>query len=402
MPVRFVQITTMMHMKYNFDEIVPRRNTNSVKWDLATNNQILPMWVADMDFRTAPAIIDAFIRRAQHGIFGYTTVPASCYDAVIGWFERRHRFIIAKEWILYTTGVVPALSAVIKALTVPGDQVIVQTPVYNCFFSSIRNDQCEMVVNELIYKGGKYSIDFDDLEKKASDPKTKIFLLCSPHNPVGRVWTREELIRIGEICLKHNVLVISDEIHCDFVYDGHQHIPFASISEAFLQNSVTCLAPSKTFNLAGIKVANIIAADTEIRRKIDKALNINEVCEISPFAVDAVIAAYNESEEWLEELKKYLYDNYLYLRGFVEETLPLVKVLPLEATYLVWMDFSATGQTSRAIAETLLKVQHLWVNGGTIYGANGEGFIRLNIACPRQLLQEGLSKIEKWYSSQIK
>jgi cystathionine beta-lyase len=386
---------------YHFDEIVPRRNTDSVKWDLEKSDDVLPMWVADMDFRTAPAIIDALVRRAQHGIFGYTTVPAACYDAVMGWFERKHRFSISKDWMLFTTGVVPALSAVIKALTVPGDRVIVQTPVYNCFFSSIRNDQCEMIANELIYKDGAYTIDFDDLEEKMSDPKAKIFLLCSPHNPVGRVWTRDELVRMGELCLKHQVVVISDEIHCDFIFSGHQHIPFASISEAFLQNSVTCIAPSKTFNLAGIKVANIIAADKEIRQKIDKAININEVCEISPFAVDAVIAAYNEGEEWLEELKKYLYDNYLYLKEFAEAMLPRVKVLPLEATYLVWMDFSAMGQTSRVIAETLLKTEHLWVNEGTIYGANGEGFIRLNIACPRQLLMEGLSKIKRWYSFQI-
>ena len=385
-------------MKYNFDEIIPRRNTNSVKWDLAANDNILPMWVADMDFRTAPPVIDAFIRRAQHGIFGYTTVPDAYYGAVTGWFERRYHFAILKEWILYTTGVVPAISAVIKALTVPGDQVIVQTPVYNCFFSSIRNDRCETVANELIYKDGVYSIDFDDFEKKASDPKAKVFLLCNPHNPAGRVWTREELTRLGEICLKNQLIVISDEIHCDFVYAGHQHIPFASISEAFLQNSVTCTAPSKTFNLAGIKVANIIAADKIIRQKIDKALNVNEICEISPFAVDAVIAAYNESEDWLEELKNYLYNNYLYLKNFFNEKLPAIKVLPLEATYLVWMDFSAMGQSSHEISETLLKKENLWVNEGTIYGANGEGFIRLNIACPKQLLQEGLSKIKNLYT----
>lgn len=388
-------------MRYNFDEIVSRRNTNSLKWDLAASDHVLPMWVADMDFRTAPPIINALIKRAQHGIFGYTTVPDAYYDAVTGWFERRHHFTFPKDWLLYTTGVVPALSAVIKALTVPGEQVIVQTPVYNCFFSSIRNDQCELVSNELVYKNGVYSIDFEDLEKKAADPKAKVFLLCNPHNPVGRVWTKDELIRTGEICLKHQLIVISDEIHCDFIFGKHQHIPFASVSETFLQNSVTCTAPSKTFNLAGVKVANIIAADPKIRQNIHKALNVNEVCEISPFAVDAVIAAYNEGEEWLEELKTYLFDNYLCLKKFVETELPAVKVLPLEATYLVWLDFSALGQSSRTIAEALLKEENLWVNEGTIYGANGEGFIRLNIACPRQLLQEGLAKIKKRYECLI-
>lgn len=384
--------------KYNFDEIVPRRNTNSYKWDSAAGDEVLPMWVADMDFRTAPSVIDAFVRRAQQGIFGYTKVPAAYYNAVTGWFERRHDFTIRNEWILFTTGVVPALSAVIKSLTVPGDKVIVQTPVYNCFFSSIRNDQCEMITNELVYRDNTYSIDFDDLEKKASDPAAKVLLLCNPHNPVGRVWTREELTRIGEICLRNRVVVVSDEIHCDLVYSGHKHLPFASVREEFLQNSVTCTAPSKTFNLAGIQVANIIAADENIRRKIDKALNVNEVCEINAFAVEAVMAAYNEGEEWVDELKKYLFDNYICLKEFMEKELPCVRVLPLEATYLVWMDFSVMKQSSETIAENLLKEANLWVNEGTMYGQAGEGFIRLNIACPRSLLKEGLNRIKKMYT----
>ena len=382
---------------HNFDEIIPRRNTNCYKWDLATSDDVLPMWVADMDFRTAPAIVDALIRRAQHGIFGYVKPPAAYYDAVIGWSERRHRFPIQKEWILYTTGVVPALSAIIKALTIPGDQVIVQTPVYNCFFSSIRNNGCEIATNELIYKDGVYRIDFDDLEKKASDQKTKLLLLCSPHNPAGRVWTKDELCQIGEICLRNQVIVVSDEIHSDLVYSGYQHIPFATISEAFLQQSVTCTAPSKTFNLAGLQAATIIAQDKETRKKINKALNVNEVCELNAFAVEAVIAAYNEGDDWLEELKIYLYDNYLYLKQFVETELPFVKILPLEATYLVWMDFSTLGLSSSEIAKNLMEKEHLQVNDGTMYGANGEGFIRLNIACPRALLEKGLVKIRNQY-----
>jgi len=382
-----------MNYKFDFDELIPRRHTNCYKWDMAENDDVLPMWVADMDFRTAPAVIDAFIRRAQHGVFGYTKVPDSYYDAVISWSERRHRFTIQKEWILYTTGVVPAVSAIIKALTVPGDKVIIQTPVYNCFFSSIRNNACDIATNELICQDGLYRIDFDDLEKKASDPKAKVLLLCSPHNPVGRVWTKDELERIGEICLRNQVVVLSDEIHGDLVYAGYRHIPFASISEIFLQNSVTCTAPSKTFNLAGLKVANIIVSNEEIRRKIDKALNVNEVCEINAFAVEALITAYNEGEVWLDELNQYLYDNYLHLKTFIATELPYIKVTPLEATYLVWMDFSALGQSSRMIADTLLQKAHLWVNKGTMYGANGEGFIRMNIACPRQLLQAGLDKL---------
>lgn len=379
-------------MKYNFDEITQRRGSNSYKWDTATDEDILPMWVADMDFRTAPAITDALAKRVQHGIFGYTKVPQAYYEATISWFGRRHNFSIQKEWILFTSGVVPALSAIIKALTVPGDKVLVQTPVYNCFFSSIRNDECEMVANKLLSKDNIYSIDFDDLEQKAADPKVTLMLLCNPHNPVGRVWTKEELTKIGEICLRNHVIVVSDEIHCDLVYDGHTHIPFASINNEFLQNSVTCIAPSKTFNLAGIQVANIVAADEVIRKKIDKALNVNEVCEINCFAVEALIAAYNEGGDWLDELKVYLYDNYKLLSELFQKYLPHLPVLPLEATYLVWVDCSALGITSKEIVDKLLTEEKLWLNEGTMYGEAGEGFVRINIATQRDRLIRGLKK----------
>lgn len=382
-------------MKYNFDAIVPRRGTDSYKWDSSPDPQVIPMWVADMDFRTAAPITEALERRARHGIFGYTKVPAAYYDAVTGWFSRRHGFRIEKEWILFTTGVVPALSAVIKALSKPGAKVIVQGPVYNCFFSSIRNNGCELLANELIYDNGRYTIDFDDLERKASDPAAKIMLLCNPHNPVGRVWTREELERIGEICFRHQVIVVSDEIHCDLVYPGHTHIPFASLGEEFLQNSVTCTAPSKTFNLAGIQVANIIAADETIRKKIDTVLNIHEVCEINVFAIEALIAAYNEGEEWLMQLKEYLWDNYRYFYEFFAEHYPQLTVLPLEGTYLAWVDCRMMGISSAEITRSLLEKGKLRVNDGTLYGSAGEGFIRFNIACPRELLAEGLMRFKK-------
>ena len=384
-------------MKYNFDEIIPRRGSNSYKWDTAKNNEVLPMWVADMDFRTAPAIIDALHRRVGHGIFGYAKVPQAYYETTISWFKRRHYFDINREWILYTSGVVPALSAVIKALTMPGDKVLVQTPVYNCFFSSIRNYECEMVANKLVYNANTYSIDFDDLKRKTADPKVKLLLLCNPHNPVGRVWTLEELTKIGEICLRNNVIVVSDEIHCDLVYEGHRHIPLASISDEFLQNSVTCTAPSKTFNLAGIQVANIIAADADIRKKIDKALNINEVCEINVFAIEALIAAYNEGDDWLDELKVYLYENYILLKEFFEKYLPHLPILPLEATYLVWVDCSALNKTSEEIVKELLEKENLWVNEGTMYGKDGENFIRINIATQKSNVISGLNKIRSLY-----
>ncbi len=382
-------------MQYDFDTIIPRRGTNSYKWDTPEEEGVLPMWVADMDFRTAPAIVDALSRRVEHGIFGYTKVPDAYYDAVVRWFGSRHHWQIDPRWMIYTSGVVPALSAIIKALTEPGDKVIVQTPAYNCFFSSIRNDGCELSANNLVYRGGRYTIDFDDLEAKAADQRAKLLLLCNPHNPVGRVWTQEELLRIGEICLRHGVMVVADEIHCELTYEGHDYTPFASLSDEFLQHSVTCISPSKAFNLAGLQIANIVAADDAVRRRIDRAININEVCDVNPFGVIATIAVYGEGGAWLDALRKYLWENYEYLRRFFAERLPQYPVLPLEGTYLVWIDCRASGLDSDAVTERLQEQQRLMVNPGTMYGPGGEGFIRLNIACPRTLLADGLERMAR-------
>lgn len=382
-------------MKYNFDEIIPRRGTNSYKWDSSGDADVLPMWVADMDFRTAPPVVEALKKRVEHGIYGYVRVPDAYYEAVTGWFARRHSWAIAKEWIIYTTGVVPALSAVIKALTIPGDKVMVQTPVYNCFFSSIRNNGCEMVANPLLYRNGTYQIDFADLERKAADSQVKVLLLCNPHNPAGRVWTKQELTRIGEICIRNDVWIVADEIHCELVFPGHSYTPFASVSEEFLMHSVTCTSPSKAFNLAGLQIANIISADMDIRLKIDKAININEVCDVNPFGVEALITAYNDGEEWLEELKHYLFANYNYLRAYFNEYLPNFPVMALEGTYLVWVDCSALKQSSEEIVKALLEKEKLWVNEGSLYGDAGEGFIRINIACPRQRLMDGLERLRR-------
>ena len=382
-------------MKYDFDEIISRRNSNSYKWDAVMEEGVLPMWVADMDFRTAPAVVEVLRKRMDHGIFGYTKVPPVYYDAIINWFTRRHGWQIDRDWIIYTSGVVPALSAIIKALTVPGDRVLVQTPVYNCFFSSIRNNGCEIVANPLVYTNGTYRIDFDDLARKATDPKVKLLLLCNPHNPVGRVWTRAELMCIGEICLRNDVLVVADEIHCELVYSGHTYIPFASISDDFRNRSVTCTSPSKAFNLAGLQIANIFAADESVRVKIDKAINLNEVCDVNPFGVEALVAAYNDGEEWLEELKCYLSDNYVYMRTFFNKYLPQFPVVKLEGTYLVWVDCSVLNRSSKEIAEILLKAEKLWINEGSMYGEAGEGFIRINIACPRQILIDGLNRLKR-------
>lgn len=378
-------------MKYDFDKTIDRRATNSYKWDSAPEG-VLPMWVADMDFRTAPAIIDALQKRVAHGIFGYTRVPDAYYDAVTSWFSRRHGWDIDREWIIYTSGVVPAVSAVIKALTVPGDKVIVQTPVYNCFFSSIRNNGCEIVSNPLRRTADTYEMDFDALERCAADPRAKVMLLCNPHNPAGRVWTPDELTRLGNICLRNGVTVVADEIHCELVYQGFKYTPFASLSDAFLHRSVTCVSPSKAFNIAGLQIANIVAFDNDLRSRIDKAININEVCDVNPFGVAATIAAYNEGEEWLNQLVDYLHGNYEVMAEFCRRELPEFPITRLEGTYLVWMDCSSLGMSSDALEHALLDDARLWLNAGTMYGAEGEGYMRWNIACPRSVMLDGLNR----------
>lgn len=378
-------------MKYDFDKTIDRRATNSYKWDSAPEG-VLPMWVADMDFRTAPAIIDALQKRVAHGIFGYTRVPDAYYDAVTSWFSRRHGWNIDREWIIYTSGVVPAVSAVIKALTVPGDKVIVQTPVYNCFFSSIRNNGCEIVSNPLRRTADTYEMDFDALERCAADPRAKVMLLCNPHNPAGRVWTPDELTRLGNICLRNGVTVVADEIHCELVYQGFKYTPFASLSDAFLHRSVTCVSPSKAFNIAGLQIANIVAFDNDLRSRIDRAININEVCDVNPFGVAATIAAYNEGEEWLNQLVDYLHGNYEAMAEFCRRELPEFPITRLEGTYLVWMDCSSLGMPSDALEHALLEDARLWLNAGTMYGAEGEGYMRWNIACPRSVMLDGLNR----------
>ncbi len=382
-------------MKYDFDKLISRRGTDSYKWDSAKNEEVLPMWVADMDFHTAPAIVDTLRRRVEHGIFGYTCVPDSYYEAVTDWFARRHNWTIDREWIIYTSGVVPAVSAIIKALTTPGDKVLVQTPVYNCFFSSIRNNGCEIVSSPLLKTDDTYRIDFDDLEQKAADEKAKVMLLCNPHNPAGRVWTREELMRVGDICLRHGVTVVSDEIHGELVFPGYIYTPFASLSDEFLQHSVTCISPSKAFNIAGLQIANMVCADEEMRRKIDKAININEVCDVNPFGVIATIAAYNEGEEWFKQLLEYLYENYIRMRDFCREYLPDFPITRLEGTYLVWMDCRKLKRTSEELEKVLIEKAALHLNAGSMYGVEGEGFMRWNIACPRARLLDGLERFRQ-------
>lgn len=380
-------------MKYDFDEVIERRGSNSYKWDTPAADGVLPLWVADMDFRTAPPVVDALRRRVEHGIYGYTKVPAAYYDAVTGWFARRHGWNFRAEWIIYTSGVVPALSAVIKALAEPGDRIVVQTPAYNCFYSSIRNNGCELSASPLVYANGCYTIDFDDLERRLADPKARLFLLCNPHNPVGRVWTPDELRRMGELCMQYGVFVVADEIHCELTYEGHDYTPFASLSDTFAQHSVTCISPSKAFNIAGLQIANIVVPDDAVRRRVDRAININEVCDVNPFGVVATIAAYNEGAGWLDELRRYLRGNYEYLRDYFVRHLPDYPVLPLEGTYLAWVDCRASGIASGALAARLLEKHRLMLSPGEMYGPGGEYFLRVNLACPRARLAEALERL---------
>ena len=384
-----------MTMKYNFDEIIPRRHTNSVKWDEAEAEDVIPLWVADMDFRVLPQITEALHRRVEHGVFGYTHVPDSYYDSVIRWFRDRHGLNgVEREDIIYTSGVVPAISAIVRGLTLPGDKVLVQTPVYNCFFSSIRNQGCIVEENRLVDENNTYTVDWDDFERKCSDSRVRIFLLCNPHNPAGRVWTKDELQRMGEICLKHNVFVISDEIHCELVIPGYNYTPFASISPEFMRNSATCVAPTKAFNIAGLQIANIIAKDPQKRERIDRAINLHEVCDVNPFGVIASEAAYtDEGAEWLKQLNEYIAANYIFLCQFMAERLPRLRVIKLEGTYLAWVDCSAIGLPSSVIADRLLRHHGVWLNDGEMYGETQRSFLRINLACRRATLAEGLRRM---------
>lgn len=383
-------------MEYDFSRPTERRGTDSYKWDSAPETDIIPLWVADMDFETFPAITEALQRRVAHGIFGYTRVPEAYYEAVCNWFGKHHGWHINREDIIYTSGVVPAVSAVIKALTLPGDQVIVQGPVYNCFFSSIRNNGCETVSNSLIYNKEelRYEIDFDDLERKLAHERARLMLICNPHNPGGRVWTRDELTRVAELCHKYGVRVVSDEIHCELTLYDNEYVPFSSLPDELSHGSITCCSPSKAFNTAGLQIANIVCRDAEVRNRIDRAININEVCDVNPFGVIALQAAYSdEGYEWLTQLRAYISSNYDLLRERFARELPKCKVMRMEGTYLAWIDCSELHISSDEIEEMLMHENKVWVNAGSMYGTEGAAFIRINMACTSELLNEGITRI---------
>ncbi len=375
-----------------FDVILSRRHTNSYKWD-TTPDDVIPMWVADMDFKTAPAIIEALEERVRQGIFGYTHVPDEYYQAVCRWFSTRHGLDINPGHIIYTSGVVPAISAILQAVCLPGESVIVQTPAYNCFFSSIRNNGCTLADNRLIYDKGRYSLDFENLEELARRSDVTALILCNPHNPSGRVWTPEELRRIGDICLENNVFVIADEIHCEIVYPGYRYTPYASLGAEYARGSATCISPSKAFNIAGLQIANIVVPNDSYRRRIDKSININEVCDVNPFGVLATIAAYERSSEWLDSLIEYLDGNRRLLAEHFERELPEFTLTPMEGTYLGWFNISCTGLKAAEVESILVEQAHVRLNAGEMYGPGGSDFLRINLALPRSVLSTALASI---------
>ena len=354
-----------------------------------------------MDFETAPEIIEAISNKVKLGIFGYTVIPEEYYLSISNWWEKRHNFKIEKEWILFCTGVVPAISSIVRKITSVGDNVVVQAPVYNIFYNSIVNNDRKILSSDLCYDGSNYYIDFDDLERKLSDNKTTLMILCNPHNPIGKVWDRETLERIGNLALKHNVTVLSDEIHCDLTYGNKEYIPFASVSKEIAQNSITCIAPTKTFNIAGLQTASIVIPNEELRNKVNRGINTDEVAEPNAFAMEATIAAFTKGEPWLNGLIEYLSENKSVVLEFINEKLPELKVVKSDATYLLWIDCSKITEDSAELCKYIRSNTGLYVSNGYVYGGNGKTFMRMNIACPRIRLEDGLSRLEAGIKSYI-
>ncbi|MBQ7699953.1 MAG: pyridoxal phosphate-dependent aminotransferase [Clostridia bacterium] len=379
-------------MKYDFDTVYDRRNTDSIKWKVKENE--LPMWVADMDFRTAPEITEALVKRAEHGIFGYTDLKDEWYDAYINWWDRRHGLKMDRERLLFCTGVVAAISSIVRKLTTPNENVLIQTPVYNIFFNSIVNNGCRVLENKLKYDGENYSVDFKDLEEKLSDPQTTLMILCNPQNPAGKIWDKETLYKTGELCAKYNVTVISDEIHCDITEPGRDYVPFLSVSDDCRKVGIMCMAPTKTFNLAGIQSAAIYVPDRNLFYKVRRTINTDEVAEPNGFATVGAIAAFTQGEAWLDELREYISENRKITEDFVKAEIPGMSVVKSEATYLLWLDISKIGK-SRQIAPFIREKTGLFLTAGAHYGEVGDGFLRLNIACPKTLLYDGLNRLKK-------
>lgn len=386
-------------MNCQFDEVIERKGTNSLKYDFAVERgkpeDLLPLWVADMDFKTSPFVIEALQKAAGHGIFGYSESKEGYFNALQNWYAEYFGWKIQSEWLVKTPGVVFAICMVIRALTKEGDSVLIQRPVYYPFSQSILDNGRKLVNNPLVYRGGQYSIDFEDFEEKIVRNKVKLFVLCSPHNPVGRVWKKEELIRLGDICVKHGVCIVSDEIHADFVFEGHQHSVLANLKPEYLERTITCTAPSKSFNLAGLQVSNIFIANRDIREKFKLEMNRAGYSQLNGLGLAACQSAYENGREWFEELKQYLVENLEFIRDFISERLPPIRMIEPEGTYLVWLDFQELGLGSGQLEDLIVNRAKLWLDSGSIFGPEGKGFERMNIACPRTTLQRALLQLEQ-------
>lgn len=386
-------------MKYNFNEKIDRSNNHSAKWEEMGNkfisNNLWPMWIADMDLKTAPVIIDAMREKLEQGIFGYVYRPASYYQSAADWIERRFDYKIDPKTLINSPGVVPTLSILARLMTKADEKVLIQSPVYYPFSAVVRENERELVVNELVKdETGYYTIDFEDFEKKVSDEKVTLFIMCSPHNPVGRVWKREELQKMSELCLKYNVRVIADEIWRDIIMPGHKHIPAASLSKEIEHNTITCFSPTKTFNIAGLQASFATLPREEEWKMLDEELGRLDVKRNSPFSLVGFEAAYTKGEEWLEELLIHLDGNMDYVVNFVKERIPEVKVRKSEGTYLMWLDFSGLGMTKEELSMFMQKEAKIALDDGFWFGENGAGFERMNIACPRYMVEEGMNRIE--------
>ena len=397
-------------MKYDFDKGIDRLGTQSLKWEFVFrgrrlshwdktspslgSGRVLPMWVADMDFPCPQPVVEALIARARHGIYGYTVATDSYYEAVRYWMKERHAWPVEREWILVSPGVVPALYLLVRTFTGPGEKVLIQRPVYYPFTNAVEDNDAEVVSNSLVNDGGRYRMDLEDLQTRLRDPQVRMVILCSPHNPVGRVWTREELLQFGEICLQHDVLVISDEIHADLVYPTNRFTPFASLSEACAQNSITCTAPSKTFNVAGLHTSNIIIPNPDLRSRFKKTLARCGFPGHNPFGLEALVAAYRHGTDWLEQVLAYIENNYRYLADYITENIPKIKVIQPEGTYLVWLDCRGLGLDRHALENLMFNEAKMYLDEGYLFGPEGEGFERINIACPKETLVEALGRIK--------
>lgn len=385
-------------MLHNFDQIIDRKNTNSIKYDFAKERgkreDLIPLWVADMDFPTPPQVIDTLVNVSRHGIFGYTEMKEDYFQVLKKWFAKHYNWHISPSWLVKTPGIVYAISMAIRAYTKEDDAVIIQRPVYYPFSDSIISNKRKLVNSPLVYENGAYHIDFDDFEHKIIENKVKLFILCNPHNPVGRVWTKDELIKLGDICVKHNVLVVSDEIHADFIYPGFEHNVFANLKPEFGNITITCTAPSKTFNLAGLQTSNIFIINHDLKVAFKEEIRKSGYSQLNTMGLYACKAAYEYGEEWLEELKKYLHGNLEYVSSFLEKELPMLHLVKPQGTYLIWIDFNNLHLSEEELEAFITDKAKLWLDGGTMFGPEGLGFQRINIACPRKILEQSLQQLK--------